>query len=302
MNKSYLFLFISLISALFANAQTKQNSDMGIGNKYLPKFNIGVSYGKDWDNSISDTYSAKIAYEVLRKQQLSIIASARYILSEASFSEAYVSHNHNPADINMNGSHDMGQVGITAIFKTKLFNRPFVGTAVVNTDWGAGGFARFYSIVAGMVMLRSDKDTQFGIGPLFLINSNGKLPALIAFIYMHRFNEKWRINLSGGLFAMEYSPSKRYMLSMGCDVDAKSFYFQPKTKELPNKLKYMTVDFRPLIINSFNITKGLKLDIKAGATLNIVNRVNGMTGTKKYLQFHHKKPHPFVQSGATYSF
>lgn len=126
----------------------------------------------------------------------------------------------------------MAQIGLTASFRAKLFNKPFVGVAIINSDWAAGGFAKVTSIVMGMLMIRADKDTQFGIGPMFLINTNGKIPALIAFMYRHRFNDRWLVNLSGGLFAMEYSPSKKDILSIGFDVDAKTFYFRPKTDSL----------------------------------------------------------------------
>jgi len=202
----------------------------------------------------------------------------------------------------MNGKHSMGQIGLTASFRTRLFNKPFVGAAIVNSDWAAGGFAKVSSIVMGMLMLRSDKDTQFGLGPLFLINTNGKLPALIAFMYRHRFNDKWLVNLSGGLFAMEYSPSKFDLLSMGLDINAKCFYFQPKTDDLPDKLRYMSVSFRPMLKYSRRIIDNLNLDIRAGASVNIVNRVNGVTGTKKYLSCRQQTVYPFVQAGASYAF
>lgn len=297
------FLFIYLTSALFACAQ--MTSDSGNSASRLDsasRFNIGMSYGHDWQQSVSDSYSALITYEFLRTRHFSLIASGRYVLTHASFSAADISYSYNPEAINMNGSHGMGQIGLTATFRTKLFDKPFAGAAIINSDWGAGGFAKVTSIVMGMVMIRSDRDTQFGLGPMFLINTNGKLPALIAFMYRHRFNDKWLINLSGGLFAMEYSSSKSDVLSMGFDVNAKSFYFQPKTDGLPEKLKYMSVSFRPLIKYSRNIVDKLNVDVKAGASINIVNRVNGMTGTKKYLKCHQQTVYPFIQVGASYSF
>lgn len=294
------FLFLSVATIGLACAQ--MTSDSSNGGSGASRLNMGLSYGHDWNQSISDTYSARISYEFLRAKHFSLIANGRYVLSETSFSGSDISYSYDPAAINMNGRHNMWQIGLMASFRTKLFNKPFVGAAIVNSDWGAGGFAKVTSIVMGMVMIRSDKDTQFGLGPMFLINTNGKLPALIAFIYRHRFNDKWLINLSGGLFAMEYSPTKNDLVSMGLDVDAKTFYFSPKTDNLPDKLKYMSVSFRPLLKYSRRVIDNLNVDVRAGASINIVNRVNGMTGTRKYIDCHQPTVYPFIQAGASYSF
>lgn len=302
MTRIISFLFLSLLSVILTNAQTTSDSGSNNGRFHTSRFNIGLSYGHDWNQGISDNYIAIITYEFLKTQQFSLTAIGRYALSETSFSEADISYSHNPDMINMNGKHNLGQIGLTASFRTKLFEKPFIGTAIINSDWSTGGFAKVTSIVMGMIMIRSDKDTQFGLGPMFLINTNGKLPALIAFIYRHRFNDKWRVNLSGGLFAMEYSPSHKDLLSMGIDVNAKTFYFQPKTNDLPDKLKYMSVSFRPLLKYSRNIIDNLNLEVKTGASINIVNRVNGMTGTKRYLECHQPTVYPFINVGASYAF
>lgn len=101
---------------------------------------------------------------------------------------------------------------------------------------------------------------------------------------------------------MEYSPTKNDILSMGFDINAKSFYFQPKAEDLPDKLRYMSVSFRPLIKYSRNIVDKLNLDVRVGASINIVNRVNGMTGTKKYMYCHQQTAYPFIQAGVSYAF
>lgn len=302
MTRIITFLILSLVTVMMANAQMMSDSGSNNGGFGASRLSMGLSYGHDWEQSISDYYSARISYEFLRTKHFSLTANGIYSLSETSFSEADISYSHNPDAINMNGRHSMGLVGLIASFRTKLFNKPFVGAAIVNSDWSAGGFAKVSAIVTGMIMLRSDKDTQFGIGPLFLINTNGKLPALLAFIYRHRFNDKWRVNLSGGLFAMEYSPSTSDLFSMGLDVNAKYFYFRPETDDLPDKLRYMSVAFRPLLKYSRRIIDNLNLDIKAGAAINIVNRVNGINGTKKYLRCHQQTVYPFIQAGASYAF
>ena len=298
MTRFIIFILISLTTVLSADAQ--DNPDFRSHD--AARFNIGVNYEHDWKQGISDTYSARITYEFLKTRHFSLIASGRYVLNQTLFADADISPDYNPAKINMNGSHGVGQVGITASFRTRLFGKPLVGAAIINSDWAAGGFAKVTSIVMCMVMLRADKDTQFGLGPMALINTNGKLPALIAFMFRHRFNDRWLINLSGGLFAMEYSPSRKNLLTMGFDINARSFYFRPEVEALPDNLKYMSVSFRPLIRYSRTIAGNLNLEAKAGVAVNIVNRVNGMTGAEKYLDCRQNTVYPFVQAGMSYAF
>lgn len=298
MTRIIALLFLTAISFLSAFSQIASEND----GYAASKFNMGLSYGHDWKQGVSDSYSTRISYQFLTTRHVSLIVGGRYVMSDASFTEADISHSHNPDAINMNGKHSLGQLSLTATFRAELFDIPLVGAAFVNSDWAVGGFAKVSSIVMAMVMIRADKDTQFGIGPLFLINTNGKIPALPAFMYRHRFNEKWLINLSGGLFAMEYSPSRKDNLSMGFDIGAKAFYFNPLTDDLPERLRYMSVSFRPMVKYSRNIVDNLNLDVRAGAAINIVNRVNGVNGTKKYIPCRQQRVYPFIQVGASYAF
>lgn len=291
-----LFCFLSVISA---HSQGPDALGMAVGNT---RWNASLSYGHDFGSAVDDSYSAMLSFEFLKAEKFSLVADARYRLFDSSFSESDISYSHSPQAIGMNGRHNVWQLGLTALLRTRLFDKPFVGVAMVNNDFGAGGYARTSSIVMGMIMLKADRNTQFGLGPLFLINTNGRLPVLLAFMYRHRFNDKWRLNLSGGLFAMEYMPTSKSLLTMGTDIDAKSFYFEPHADGLPDKLRFMSVAFRPMVRYSYNVLKNLTVDVRGGASVTIVDRVTGTKGTKKYLDFDMKRVHPFVRLGASYSF
>lgn len=302
MTRIISLLILSMALSYSAGAQDTSGTDNGNSGYRTSRFNAAISYGHDWQQSVSDTYAARVSYEFLRTRHFSLTANGGYTLNKASFSDEDISYSLSPQAIGMNGCHNTWQLGLMASFRTVLFDKPVVGAAIVNSDWAAGGFAKVSGIVFGMVMLRSDRDTQFGIGPLFLINTNGKLPALLTFLFRHRFNEKWLVNLSGGLFAMEYSPTKNDLISVGMDIGYKSFYFNPSTADLPDKLRFLSVAFRPMVRYSRDIVANLSLDVRAGLSVNIVNRATGTTGTKKYLDIHQQRAYPFVQAGASYRF
>ena len=67
------------------------------------------------------------------------------------------------------------------------------------------------------------RNTQFGIGPLVLINSTTKVPAFIVFRYRHRFSDYIALNLYGGMFGLDYTPSNSYLITIGGDIDVRSF-------------------------------------------------------------------------------
>lgn len=295
----FLLVIISCLSvSLSVSAQMDMADEIGGDSKV----SAGLTYCHDWDQGLSDAYSARISYNFLKTSHFSFTAGGRYVISDASFSEGDISHMYNPSDIHINGTHGVFQLGLTALYRTTLFEKPFVGAAIVNSDWSAGGFAKVTGILMGMIMLRADKDTQFGLGPLFLINTNGHVPALVTFMFRHRFNDKWRLNFSGGLFAMEYTPTIKDRITMGVDIDAKSFYFRPKMESLPKKLRFMSVSFRPMVKYTRNIVDNLNMDVRAGLSINIVDRVNGVNGTRKYIDFDQPTVYPFVQATASYSF
>lgn len=130
------------------------------GGYGLVKTNLNVSYDYGW-GSIKDGFSASASYEFLRKEHVTMTANARYTSTEVSFSESDLDGGFNPEAINLNGTHVLGQFGITSTFKTRLFGRPFMGIAMINSEWSEGGFARVSGIAMGLIMLRANANTQF---------------------------------------------------------------------------------------------------------------------------------------------
>lgn len=286
---------------IFMNVSAQSKTDNAISQESygLVKTNMNTTYSHGW-GTIEDAFSARVSYEFLRNRNITLTANARYSSCEVSFADDDLSDGYSPNEINLNGTHLLGQVGVTSTFRFKLFGKPLMGMAMLNSEWGEGGFARISGIAMGLFMIRASRDTQFGIGPLVLVNSTSKIPAFLVFMYRHRFNEKWLINLYGGMFSVDYTPTHNNMISVDADVDVNSFYFRPSDSRLPSRCRFTSTSFRPMAKYRQRLAENLYFDTQAGVSLKMSSRINGVTGTKEYIECNQKVA-PFLQFGVSYS-
>lgn len=286
---------------IFMSVSAQNTADNAISKESygLVKTNMNTSYSHGW-GAIEDVFYARISYEFIRTRNITLTANARYSSCEVSFADVDMSDGFNPNEINLNGTHLLGQIGVTSTFRFKLFGKPFMGMAMLNTECGEGGFARISGIAMGMFMIRASRATQFGIGPLVLLNSTSKIPAFVVFMYRHRFNEKWLINLYGGMFSVDYTPTRNNLISVGADVDVNSFYFRPSDPRLPSRCRFTSTSFRPMAKYRHRLAENLYFDAQAGVSLKMSSRINGVTGTKEYIECNQKVA-PFIQFGVSYS-
>ncbi len=186
----YITLIVAFVAIVMnVSAQNSADNDISRENYGLVRTNMNTLYRHGW-GTIEDVFSARVSYEVIRNRNISLTANARYSSCEVSFTDGDLSDSYNPNEINLNGTHLLGQVGVTSTFRFKLFGKPCMGMAMLNSEWGEGGYARISGIAMGLFMIKANRDTQFGVGPLVMINSTSKIPAFIVFMYRHRFNEK----------------------------------------------------------------------------------------------------------------
>lgn len=300
--KSMKRLIISLIAVFtvigaFAQSQTANNvSESGYG---LVKTNLNVEYEHSW-GQIRDEFEARASYEFLKKKAFTLSANLRYNSFSADFDDDALTNGFKPDEIGLNKVHIMGHAGITAAAHTRLFGKPLVGVGIVNTGFNHYGFDRVQGIIMGMVMLRANRDTQFGVGLLALINTTSRIPAFPVFMYRHRFNPQWALNLYGTLFGVDYNPTPNVLLSAGADIDVKSFIFKPHHENLPSTGRYTLTSCRPLLRYRQRLAKNFYLEAKSGVALKMSARMNGRTGTHAYFKSRQKAA-PFVQIGLAYA-
>lgn len=237
---------------------------------------------------------------MIRKKGFTLTANARYSSVEVDFEDEDISKGYNPEDISLNGCHVFGQLGFTSMFNTRLFGKYFMGMAMVDSEWGARKFQRISGIAMALCMLRVNRNTQFGLGPIILVNSCSRIPAFLVFMYRHRFNDRWLLNLYGGMFGVDYTLTKNDLISIGADIDVKSFYFKPHNENLPRNCRFTSTSFRPMAKYRRRLGRNLYLDVQGGISLKMSSRVNGVSSSKQYFECRQKTA-PFLQAGVSYS-
>ncbi len=295
----YLSLLFILYHSINSHCMAQQAGDVPSDSYGMVKTNMKISY--DYTNApVSDHFNARVSYELLKNKKFSLSANANYNSLYSDFSSDALPDGYDPQLMGMNKTHIYGQAGLSTTFRNKLFGCPFMAFATMSIDWGDRRFQRISGIAMGLFMLRANRSTQFGIGPLILINSTSKVPAFLVFIYRHRFNDNLAINLYGGMFGMDYTPTKYDLITIGGDVDVRSFYFRPNHPGLPERCRYTNTNFRPGIKYKRRIATNLYGEVQGGVILKMSSRVTGITGTKIYFDLP-MPTRPFLQFSLNYA-
>lgn len=300
--KRYILIAVAaVLSALSTGVAAQSEADMSVsrGGYGMVKTNITTAYDHSW-GPVTDGFAARVSYEFLRKKHFTLTVNARFASVSTDFDADEISDGFNPDEIGLNGTHPFGSAGITSTFNTTLFGHHVAAVAMLNGEWSRGGFAGVSGILMAMYMLKADKDTRFGIGPLVMINSTSRIPAFPVFMYSHRFNSRWALNLYGTMFGAVFTPGKNDMLNFGGDIDVKAFYFRPHNESLPSRCRFTSTTFRPGVLYKRRIAENLYFDVSGGVALKMSSRVNGVSGTKRYFDCR-RKASPYVQVGVSYS-
>lgn len=299
MRSQYYIFVIILFLALDLKAQSENDVRISEGGYGIIKTNITVAYDHNF-GKVTDGFNARVSYEFLKKKRFTLSGNLRYNSVTVNFNQSDLDKNFNPDDIDLNGIQTMEQIGITATTNALLFGKPVMALGMLNSEWGKGGFNRISVTIMAMFMLRANRDTQFGIGVLGMINTTSKVPVFPVFVYRHRFNKMWLLNLYGGMFGVDYTPTQNDLISIGADIDVKSFYFRPSVNDLPKTCRYTQTKFRPMLKYRRRLIPNLYFDVQGGYAINMNSRVNGVNGTKEYIEIS-QKPHPFLQISMSYS-
>lgn len=284
---------------LDSSAQSEADVRVSEGGYGIVKTNVTVIYDHTFGR-VTDGFNARVSYEFLKKRHITLSGNFRHSSVTANFIGADLDKGFNPDDIKLNGIQTLEQLGATATVNTRLFGKPLMGLGMLNSEWGKGGFNRVSATLMAMLMLRANKDTQFGIGILGMVNTTSKVPVFPVFIYRHRFNKEWLLNLYGGMFGVDYTPTPDDLISIGADIDVKAFYFKPSVDDLPKVCRYTQTNFRPMLKYRRKLIPNLYFDAQCGYAINMNSRVNGVNGTKEYIKIS-QKPHPFVQASVSFS-
>lgn len=93
-------------------------------------------------------------------------------------------------------SHHYMSCGLMGMTRLKLWNKPLMVVAFLNTDLSENGYERWSAMGTAMLMLKQTRDTQLGVGVVGLIHMFSKIPIILMASYRHVFNPHWTINLT----------------------------------------------------------------------------------------------------------
>ncbi len=285
--------------SLASFAQTQSDVKTGEDGYGMVKTNICIQTNHIW-GAVRDDFGARVSYEAYKNKWLTVSANTRYNSVKVDFDESDLSDGYSPKTLGLNDIHIMTKLGATATARTKLFGKPFMGMVMSDTEWGDGGFERISGMIMGIIMLKANRYTTLGIGPLVMINTTSKIPAFLVFMYRHKFNGKLALNLYGNVFGLDYNPNKNNLLSVGADIDVKAFYFKPNHEYLPEICRFTYTSFRPMVKYRRRWGQNFYIEAQGGVAIKMSCRVNGKNGTKKYFDCN-QKPAPFLQAGISYS-
>lgn len=270
------------------------NSDYG-----MVKTNLTFGYDRQF-GGMPDNITGRVSYQIVKKPFLTFSVNAHLNTLWANFDRDRLSEDLDPWDIGLNGNHTYGSFGFTATGFLPLFGKPLAIVAVGNAEWSNHCFGRISGLVGGAYIFKMTKDTQIGIGPLFMINTASRIPVIPVIIYRHKFDERFAINVYGGLFALEYKPWENGMLKLAADLDTKSFYFKPGVEGWPEKCRFTMTSLRPAVKYRHRLGKNFYGEAQVGVNFKISGRVSGVTGKARYLDFS-ERPSLFLKAVLSYS-
>lgn len=135
--------------------------------------------------------------------------------------------------LNFGADHHRYGAIVMGTASTRLFGRSFSVMGIINADGWEQGYGQTQFICAGVWALIRNESTYLGLGPVVLLGTSSQSPTYIAFMYLHRFNPKWSVNVTMAQNHITYQPSKTTKLSGGIEIDCERFYFHPNRNDLP---------------------------------------------------------------------
>lgn len=289
-----LFLSVFPCKAQFDLMPSVRESPYG-----LVRTNLSVGYDHTF-GAVPDNIQAGVSYQFIKKQWLTLSANARFNTLWSNFDDSQLSLPCDAWNIGLNGNHTYGSVGFTASAMLPLFRHVVATFVIGNAEWSNHCFGRISGIVAGVYMFKLDKDTQMGVGPLFLVHTASKIPVFPVFIIRHKFSEQLALNFYGGIFGIELKPSDNDKLVFGADVDTRSFYFKPGVDDLPDKCRFTMTLFRPYIKYERRLAPNFYGGVQTGVAFKLSGRVTSATRSKRYIDFE-EDPAFFLKASVSYS-
>lgn len=198
-------------------------------------------------------------------------------------------------------SHHNFGVGLSGMGRLRLWGKTLMLTGVANAEWSQYGFERWMAMGMATYMLRETRDTQFGVGFIYLVNTFLDIPVFPTFMYRHTFNRQWSVNIMIPGANVCYAPTPNDVFTLGGVISADHYFIRPKSTGLPNRVRFNRglVNVGPTYEHRFS--QGFVLKAEVGASIPFSNHISE-SGSSTNLADVSEKVMPYVTVGISKSF
>lgn len=171
-------------------------------------------------------------------------------------------------------SYNFYQLGLSANYRLKIFNRPAMLNATILGDAGNDCFGQMQCVISATRTLRQNPNTHLSLG-LCAITLFNRIPAFVVLNYWHRFSENLNIDISLPYHALlRYRPFNKHRFSLGMSLLCDGAYLKNTAKYgLPDKAYYSKVMIDPEFIYEFIISRHFVLTAKTGTNMYFMNGI-----------------------------
>lgn len=256
-----LVLMICCVAGYGQNIPIGLHMQAEVGNAAPEHYTLETdNHERIAEGDLKENIRAKfnIGYMMPVSRKLMLGISGRYDYNNEHLSG--LSHD----EVRIDDNHHSFKGSINVMYRSTLWNKPLVVFANVGVDASQWGAERMSGIGAALLMLKATRETQFGVGPLLMLNTTSRVPFLFVATYRHVYSPQWTLNLNYPFFGMQYTPNGKHTIAGGFAFDADYYWVRPDNDKLPR-----TVFFRRSLLRT-----GVNYDMHISPTLTF----NAQTG------------------------
>lgn len=246
---------------------------------YAQNMPIGLSIKAEIDNAAPEHYSLEtdnhehiasgdlkenirakfnVGYMMPVSKKLMLGISGRYDYNNEHLSG--LSHD----DVHMNDNHHSFRGNANVMYRSTLWNKPLVIFGNIGIDASQWGVERLSGMGAALLMLKTTRETQLGVGPLLMLNTTSRIPFLFVATYRHVYSPQWTLNLNYPFFGMQYTPNEKHTIAGGFAFDTDYYWVRPANDELPRTVFFRRSLFRTGINYDMHISPTLTFNAQTG--------------------------------------
>lgn len=173
-----------------------------------------------------------------------------------------------------NSSYNFYQLGLSANYRLKMFNRQAMLNATILGDAGNDCFGQIQGIISATVTIRQNPNTHLSLG-LSALTLFNRIPAFVTLNYWHKFSDNFNVDISLPYHAFfRYRPLSKHRFSLGMSLLCDGFYIKnPDKYVLQDKVYYNKVMIDSEFVYEFIISKHFLLTAKTGTNIYFMNGI-----------------------------